>query len=100
MSERSAGKNEIDGNHRWASGLTNFAGIDGFSPETEAQDQMYDAHQNEKKSHQRQKAIMTQLNLPVSDGSEGVITPKDEWISKIKWSDDDEAGPSGTQESP
>ena len=71
-----------------------------FCLKLEIQDRMYDAHQNEKKSRRCQKAIMTHLNLPVSDGSEGVITPKDEWISKIKWSDDDEAGPSGTQESP
>ena len=72
-----------------------------FCLKLEIQDQMYDAHRNEKKSRQRQKAIMTQLNLPVFDGSEGVITPKDEWISKIKWSDDEstEAGPSGTEES-
>ena len=73
-----------------------------FCLKLEIQDQMYDAHLNEKKSRQCQKAIMTHLNLPVSDGSEGVIPPKEEWISKIKWSYDDStaARPTTTHESP
>ena len=46
------------------------------------QDCLYDAHVQQKKAAQRQKAIMRSLSLPVSEGSEENIIEKDEWISK------------------
>ena len=46
---------------------------------------MYDQHYQDKKSRQCQKEIMKKLNIPVSSGSEGQITPKENWVSKQKW---------------
>ena len=74
-----------------------------FCLKQEIQGQLYDAHSNEKKARRRQKAIMRGMNLPVSDGSEDVITPEEEWLSNLKWSDEEStgAGPSSAfQESP
>lgn len=52
---------------------------------------MYDAHVRQKNAARRQKDIMRKLELPVSPGSEGVITPKEDWISKHGyWTDEDE----------
>jgi hypothetical protein len=39
---------------------------------------MYDAHMQNKKILQRQKAMVTHLGLPISDGSENIITPPEE----------------------
>ena len=52
------------------------------------QDRMYDAHVNQKKATQCQKAILRSLSLPVFVGSEDNITDKDEWVSKQRnWFD-------------
>ena len=54
-------------------------------------DRMYEAHVQEKKSRSHQKQIMRALNLPVSDGSEGEITPKEKWIAeRVVWSEEEE----------
>ena len=50
---------------------------------------MYYQHQQDKKSRQRQKAIMRKLDLPVSDGSEEQLTDKENWVSKQKWPESD-----------
>ena len=49
------------------------------------QDRMYDQHVQDKKSRKRQKEIMRKLDIPVSSGSEGRITPKEQWVSKQRW---------------
>jgi hypothetical protein len=52
-------------------------------------DHQYEAHCNEKLAHRRQKAIMRQLSLPASKGSEDSITPKDRWIFEhSEWRED------------
>jgi hypothetical protein len=55
------------------------------------QDRMYYQHKQDKKSRQRQKAIMRKLDVPVSDGSEERITDKEAWVSKQKWPESDES---------
>ena len=63
---------------------------------TDLQDIMYYQHCQDKKSRQRQKAIMRKLNIPVSNGSEGQITDKEQWVSNQKWpesSTDDNISP-------
>jgi hypothetical protein len=37
--------------------------------------------------------MMTHMGLEVSDGSENVITPREEWISKHKWSSSEDSIP-------
>jgi hypothetical protein len=60
-----------------------------FCLQLSIQDRQYEAHVNEKLAHRRQKAIMRQLSLPVSKGSEDSITPKDRWISEHSvWRED------------
>jgi hypothetical protein len=49
-----------------------------FCFKEDLQDRMYDAHVKNKKIHQRQKAMMVQMNLHVSNGSENIITPPEE----------------------
>ena len=60
---------------------------------------MYDAHVQEKKACLRQKQILRAMQLPVSDGSEGTITPKEQWISEHStWSVGEASGqPAGMQ---
>ncbi|KAK1664681.1 hypothetical protein QYE76_052840 [Lolium multiflorum] len=49
------------------------------------EDRMYYEHEQNKKIRQRQKAMMVHMGLTVSDGSENIITPPEEWKSKHKW---------------
>jgi len=63
-----------------------------FCLKVDLQERMYEEHARAKKDRQRQKQILRHLQLPVSDGSEGIITPKEKWISSHRWSSDDEAG--------
>ena len=53
---------------------------------------MYAVHVEEKKNRYRQKQIMRKLEIPVSEGSEGDITPKEEWLSqgRVAWSDEED----------
>ena len=55
-------------------------------------DRMYEAHVQDKKNRCRQKQIMRKLDLPVSDGSEEDITPKEKWLAdgRVAWSDEEE----------
>ena len=56
---------------------------------------MYEEHVNAKKDRQRQKQLMKHFQLPVSDGLENVITPKEKWVSSQRWSlSEDVTGPS------
>jgi len=56
---------------------------------------MYEEHVNAKKERQRQKQLMRHFELPVSDRTEGSITPEEKWRSKIQWSSfEDEVGTS------
>jgi hypothetical protein len=57
-----------------------------FCFKEDLQDRMYQAHVDNKKIHQGQKAMMAHMNLPISDGSENNITPPEEWKSKHTWS--------------
>jgi hypothetical protein len=60
-----------------------------FCLQLSIQDRQYEAHCNEKLARRRKKAMMRQLNLPVSKGSEDNITPKDRWISEHSvWGED------------
>ena len=52
---------------------------------------MYDAHCYHKNAARRQKKMMEHMGIEVSSGSEGTITPKEQWLSKHRnWDDDDE----------
>ena len=42
-------------------------------------DRAYEAHVAQKKAAARQKAMMREMNLAVSSGSEDVITPEHDW---------------------
>jgi hypothetical protein len=42
----------------------------------------YQAHRARKMDKRDTKLIMRKLNIPVEDGSETSITPKEEWLSK------------------
>ena len=55
-------------------------------------DRMYEAHVEEKNNRYRQKQIMRKLEIPVSDGSEEDITPKEKWLAqgRVAWSDEEE----------
>ena len=64
-----------------------------FCLKLDLQDKMYYEHEQNKKIRQRQKAMMTHMGLEVSDGSENVITPREEWISKHKWSSSEDSIP-------
>ena len=70
-----------------------------FCLSLDLQERMYDAHVPEKKARLRQKQIMGAMQLPVSDGSEGNITPKEQWISEHStWFDGEASGqPEGQQ---
>jgi len=57
------------------------------------QDRMYEEHVRAKEDRQRQKQFMRHFNLPVSDGSQDQITPKEEWVSGQRWSSSDDATP-------
>ena len=66
-----------------------------FCLKIDLQDRMYEEHVNAKKDRQRQKQLMKHFQLPVSDGSENVITPKEKWVSSQRWSSsEDVTGPS------
>jgi hypothetical protein len=54
---------------------------------------MYYEHEQNEKIRQRQKATMTNMGLQVSDGSENVITPHEDWMSKHKWSSSEDSTP-------
>ena len=45
---------------------------------------------NAKKDRKHQKQFMKQFQLPVSDGSEFSITPKETWLSHQQWSSSEE----------
>ncbi|KAK1606335.1 hypothetical protein QYE76_030008 [Lolium multiflorum] len=64
-----------------------------FCFKEDLQDRMYQAHHNKKKIHQRQKAMMKHMGLPVSEGSEDNITPPGEWKSKYTWSSSEDSIP-------
>jgi len=64
-----------------------------FCLKLDLQDKMYYEHEQNKKIRHRQKAMMTHMGLEVSDGSENVITPREEWISKHKWSSSEDSIP-------
>ena len=53
---------------------------------------MYEAHVQDKKNCFRQKQIMRKMDIPVFDGSEENITPKEEWLAqgRVAWSDEEE----------
>ena len=61
---------------------------------------MYYQHCQDKKSRQRQKAIMRKLDLPVSDGSEEQLTDKENWVSKQKWPESDVSSAEDPEPSP
>ena len=67
---------------------------------TDLQDKMYYQHQQDKKSRQRQKAIMRKMDLPVSDGSEEQLTDKESWVSKQKWPESDVSSAEDPEPSP
>ncbi|KAK1680865.1 hypothetical protein QYE76_041713 [Lolium multiflorum] len=71
-----------------------------FCFKEDLQDKMYDAHVQNKKIHQRQKAMMVHLNIPISDGSENIITPPEEWKSKHKWTSSEDSIPERNWERP
>ena len=61
-----------------------------FCFKLDLEERMYEAHVYHKKAAARQKAMMRAMNMPVSPGSEGEITPPEEWKSKHGyWSDND-----------
>ena len=64
-----------------------------FCLKLDLQDKMYYEHEQNKKIRQRQKDMMTHMGLEVSEGSENVITPREEWISKHKWSSSEDSIP-------
>lgn len=64
-----------------------------FCFKEDLQNWMYDAHMQTKKIRQRQKAMMVHMNIPVSDGSEDIITPLEEWKSKHKWTSSEDSVP-------
>ena len=53
-----------------------------FCLKLDLEDRLYEAHVYHKKAARRHKAMMRHMQIPVSDGSEEVITPKEEWVSK------------------
>ncbi|KAK1668094.1 hypothetical protein QYE76_056253 [Lolium multiflorum] len=57
------------------------------------EDRMYQAHHDNKKIRQRQKAMMRHMQLPVSKGSKDNITPPGEWKSKLTWSSSEDSIP-------
>jgi hypothetical protein len=64
-----------------------------FCFKRDLEDRMYQAHHDNKKIRQRQKAMMRHMQLPVSEGSEDNITPPGEWKSKLVWSSSEESIP-------
>ncbi|KAK1665502.1 hypothetical protein QYE76_053661 [Lolium multiflorum] len=62
-----------------------------FCFKEDLQDKMYQAHRDNKKIRQRQKAMMKHMDLPVSEGSEDNITPPGEWKSKYTWSSSEDS---------
>jgi hypothetical protein len=54
---------------------------------------MYDAHVQNKKIRQQQKAMMTHMSIPVFNGSEDLIAPPGEWKSKHKWTSSEDSIP-------
>jgi hypothetical protein len=64
-----------------------------FCFKRDLEDRMYQAHYDNKKIRQRQKAMMRHMQLPVSEGSEDNITPPGEWKSKLTWSSSEESIP-------
>ena len=65
-----------------------------FCLKLDIEEHMYDAHCYHKKAARRQKEMMKKMGHEVSSGSEGTITPKEQWLSKHRnWDDDDEAVP-------
>jgi hypothetical protein len=54
---------------------------------------MYQAHHDNKKIRQRQKAMMRHMQLPVPECSEDNITPPGEWKSKLTWSSSEDSIP-------
>jgi hypothetical protein len=64
-----------------------------FCFKEDLQDKMYQAHHDNKKIRQCQKAMMRHMGLPVSEGSEDNITPPGEWKSKHTWSSSEDSIP-------
>ncbi|KAK1605343.1 hypothetical protein QYE76_029016 [Lolium multiflorum] len=64
-----------------------------FCFKRDLEDRMYQAHHDNKKIRQRQKAMMRHMQLPVSEGSEDNITPPGEWKSKLVWSSSEDSIP-------
>ncbi|KAK1644212.1 hypothetical protein QYE76_062017 [Lolium multiflorum] len=64
-----------------------------FCFKEDLQDRMYQAHHDNKKIRQRQKAMMKHMGIPVSEGSEDNITPPGEWKSKYTWSSSEDSIP-------
>jgi hypothetical protein len=64
-----------------------------FCFKEDLQDRMYDTHVQSKKTRQCQKAMMVHMNIPVSNGSENIITPLEEWKSKHKWTSSEDSIP-------
>ncbi|KAK1680363.1 hypothetical protein QYE76_041211 [Lolium multiflorum] len=64
-----------------------------FCFKEDLQDRMYQAHHDNKKIRQRQKAMMKHMGIPVSEGSEDNITPPGEWKSKLTWSSSEDSIP-------
>ncbi|KAK1695013.1 hypothetical protein QYE76_011710 [Lolium multiflorum] len=56
-----------------------------FCFKEDLQDRMYQAHHDNKKIRQRQKAMMRHMQLPVSEGSEDNITPPDHGAPSINF---------------
>ena len=67
----------------------------GLCFKLDLEDRLYEAHVHHKKAAQRHKAMMRYMQIPVSDGSEEVITPKEEWVSKHGFWSDEDAPPHG-----
>ena len=68
-----------------------------FCLKLDLEDRLYEAHVYHKKAAQQQKAMMRHMQIPVFDGSEEVITPKNEWVSKQGFWSDDDAPPGGAR---
>ena len=66
-----------------------------FCLKLDLEDRLYEAHVHHKKAAQRHKAMMRHMQIPVSDGSEEVITPKNKWVSKQGFWSDEDAPPDG-----
>jgi hypothetical protein len=64
-----------------------------FCLKVDLQDKMYYEHEQKRKIRQRQKAMMSHMGLEISEGSDNVITPREEWISKHKWTSSEDSIP-------